>query len=83
MTYELANELKDAGFPQPALDFKGRFLFAEFGKGRIRSPVIWTVIALGGVRSPLLLAQIGLWGEGILPTQATKPRKISIARAQR
>ena len=32
MTYELAKELKDAGFPQPALDFKGGFLFAESGE---------------------------------------------------
>ena len=32
MTYELAKELKDAGFPQPALDFKGEFLFSEYGE---------------------------------------------------
>jgi hypothetical protein len=32
MTHELAEELKDAGFPQPALDFKGEFLFAEYGE---------------------------------------------------
>ena len=32
MTYELAKELKDAGFPQPALDFKGSFLFAQCGE---------------------------------------------------
>jgi hypothetical protein len=32
MTYELAKEVKNAGFPQPALDFKGAFLFAEYGE---------------------------------------------------
>ena len=32
MAYELAKELKDAGFPQPAFDFKGVVLFAEYGE---------------------------------------------------
>ena len=31
MIYDLAKDLKDAGFPQPVLDFRGDFLFSEHG----------------------------------------------------